>query len=276
MKHFETIASPAALVLCGGASRGAIEVGFYRALRELGVGVDLVVGASIGAFNGAYIAAGMPAQELVRLWQRFADGRPFGWNWRGLLQPRRHPGLYSFDRIRGLLRDSLPAMRFEELRTPLVVATTDLQLGAAVYWEGAGDLIEPLIASMSIPGFFPPVTIAGRQFVDGSVADNVPIGRAVARGARTILVTTCGGVPGDAAPSRGLLGVLARSLAIAMDCKYAVDAKRFAGTVRFHAIAPVLPRPIDILDFRYTEELIELGYRDTLAYLTKESRDERM
>ncbi|MBI4192267.1 MAG: patatin-like phospholipase family protein, partial [Betaproteobacteria bacterium] len=47
--------SPVALVLCGGGSRGALEVGFYRAVRELGLPIDLVVGSSIGALNGAYI-----------------------------------------------------------------------------------------------------------------------------------------------------------------------------------------------------------------------------
>ncbi|GBC76575.1 hypothetical protein HRbin08_00037 [bacterium HR08] len=64
-----------ALGLCGGGSRGAVEVGLYRALLELGVPIDEIVGVSIGAVNGAVMAAGMPVHQLVELWQTvtFAD-----------------------------------------------------------------------------------------------------------------------------------------------------------------------------------------------------------
>jgi NTE family protein len=55
-----------------------------------------------------------------------------------------------------MLRRTLPATRFEQLAIPLTIVTTDLQSGSACYWSGQGDLIEPLIASMSLPGIFPP------------------------------------------------------------------------------------------------------------------------
>ena len=50
-----------ALVLGGGGSRGAVGVGLYRALVELGIRIDLIVSSSIGAVNGALIAAGLIA-----------------------------------------------------------------------------------------------------------------------------------------------------------------------------------------------------------------------
>lgn len=62
------IQSQTALVLCGGGSKGAMEVGLYRALVELGVHIDFVVGTSIGALNGAFIASGRPPQELEAIW----------------------------------------------------------------------------------------------------------------------------------------------------------------------------------------------------------------
>jgi NTE family protein len=63
------------LVLCGGGSKGAVEVGFYCALVELGVPIDWIVGASIRAINGAFIAAGMPAGQLAEVWWKvtFSD-----------------------------------------------------------------------------------------------------------------------------------------------------------------------------------------------------------
>ncbi|HBQ58378.1 MAG TPA: patatin, partial [Balneolaceae bacterium] len=49
----------AALVLCGGGAQGAAEIGFYQAMVELGISPDFIVGTSVGALNGAFIACGM-------------------------------------------------------------------------------------------------------------------------------------------------------------------------------------------------------------------------
>lgn len=72
------IESLTALVLCGGNSRGALQVGFYQALCELGLRPDFIVGSSIGALNGAFIAAGMSPDVLAELWLKFrAEGCRF-------------------------------------------------------------------------------------------------------------------------------------------------------------------------------------------------------
>ncbi|MCF6477011.1 patatin-like phospholipase family protein, partial [Nonomuraea sp. MG754425] len=60
-----------AFVLGGGGVLGAHEVGMLRALDEAGIRPDLVVGTSVGALNGAVIAAA-PADAVARLtglWQ---------------------------------------------------------------------------------------------------------------------------------------------------------------------------------------------------------------
>lgn len=266
------IAQPLALVLCGGASRGALEVGFYLAVEELGLRVDLVLGASIGALNGAYIAAGMRAKDLARLWFGFRRRQAIAPNWKGLLHPRRHPGLYTLDPLRALLRRTLPATRFEELPIPLMIVTTDLQLGKAVQWSGTGDIIEPLIASLSLPVFFPPVRIGDHQHVDGGVANNVPIEEARALGARQALMiecVCCGRAPGVLA---GFLRVLGRSLSIAFDCRYNMHLERSAQAMEVHVVRPVLQREIGLLDFSRTSELIDAGYRDTLRYFANRGR----
>jgi len=71
-----------ALVLAGGGSLGAVQVGMLRALLEKHVVFDLVVGASVGALNGAYFAARPNARgvaELADFWRglRKADVFPF-------------------------------------------------------------------------------------------------------------------------------------------------------------------------------------------------------
>lgn len=261
--------SPVALVLCGGGSRGALEVGFYRAVRELGLPIDFVVGSSIGALNGAYIAAGMSPDELARLWLGFHRRNAIRWNWRGLLQPIRHPGLYTLDPLRELLRRTLPATRFEDLPIPLTITTTDLQLGKAVNWRGSGDIIEPLVASLSLPAFFPPVRIEDHQHVDGSVANNVPLEQARALGARHTLMIPCVCCQKAPALFSGMLGILGRSLAIAFDCKYNIDRKRVSDSVKVHVVQPNLQIEAGLLDFRHTAELIEAGYVQALAHFKK-------
>lgn len=92
-----------ALVLCGGGSRGAIEAGFYRALVELGIEIDLVIGSSVGAINGAFIAASTPPKVLWRLWEEIAFKDLFSFNWRLVWRPRRENSLYRNEKFRWLL-----------------------------------------------------------------------------------------------------------------------------------------------------------------------------
>jgi NTE family protein len=70
-----------AFVLSGGASLGAIEVGMLQALFERGIAPDLIVGTSVGAINGAFIASREPtvdtALELGEIWRGLRRGKVF-------------------------------------------------------------------------------------------------------------------------------------------------------------------------------------------------------
>src|SRR4051794_37936053 len=60
-------ATPVAFVLGGGGVLGVAEVGMARALADAGVRPDLVLGTSIGALNGAFLAADPSAAAVERL-----------------------------------------------------------------------------------------------------------------------------------------------------------------------------------------------------------------
>lgn len=259
---------PAALLLCGGASRGAMEVGFYQALTKLDIRVDFILGASIGALNGAYLAGGMPPEELAQLWRGFRLRQAVRPNWRWLAQPRSEAGLFTLEPLRDLLRRSLPATRFEDLAMPLTVVTTDLECGEATYWQH-GDLIEPVIASLSLPGVFPPVTIGGCRHLDGGLANNVPLDKAIELGARTIYMIQCVCAERCPAPPRGLVDLIVRGFSIALDGKYQADLRRFQSDTQIHVVRPQLPREIGLLDFRHGAGLIETAYRQTLQHFTR-------
>lgn len=68
------------LVLSGGGAKGAYQVGLLQALNEMGVQVDMVSGASIGALNGGVLAAAPNLTEgvirLEKLWGTLAKASP--------------------------------------------------------------------------------------------------------------------------------------------------------------------------------------------------------
>ena len=68
-----------AFVLGGGGVLGAVEVGMLRALLERDVRPDLVLGTSIGAFNGALVAREPEVSVVTRLtelWQSASASGP--------------------------------------------------------------------------------------------------------------------------------------------------------------------------------------------------------
>lgn len=58
-----------AFVLSGGAAHGAVQAGMLMALDERNIRPDLIVGTSVGAINGAWLAATLPATPILRGWQ---------------------------------------------------------------------------------------------------------------------------------------------------------------------------------------------------------------
>ena len=98
------IRRPVALVLCGGGSQGVMEVGFYRAIRDLGLSVDFIIGSSIGALNGACFSAGMRPEKVAELWCSFRRREALRINLRGLLAPWRYSAFFDLDPLRRRLR----------------------------------------------------------------------------------------------------------------------------------------------------------------------------
>lgn len=255
-----------ALVLCGGGSRGAVEVGLYRALIELGVSIDLIVGTSVGAINGAAIAAGVSAADLARLWRELRRRDVCTLNRAVLWKALWADSLYDPRPLRRFLERHLPVRRFEELAIPLIVTATDFASGQPVYCR-SGDLLDAVMASAAMPGLFPAQVVAGVPLVDGGITDNVPLDVAVAAGADTVIVMLCACCEETLRPVRGLVRILRRALSIAIDRKYHADVQRFAGAARLIVLEPPIDRAIDLLDFGHADELIERGYASALAAL---------
>jgi len=82
-----------------------------------------------------------------------------------------------------------------------------------------------LLASCSIPGVFEAVTINGRQYVDGGVACNVPVEKAIEEGCQTIFVLNADPKEIRLVGSLGRFGVVKRSLEILMHSRDRADLR---------------------------------------------------
>jgi NTE family protein len=190
------------LVLSGGGARGAAHIGVIRALEELQIPIDAVVGTSMGAVVGGLYASGLSGAQIEAVfakldWQEmFRDRAPR----RELVYRRKQDdrsylvdgalgvrdgaevvfplGLIQGQKIAQVLRAATLQVGsetdFDRLATPFRALATDLETGEPVVLA-QGDLATVMRASMSAPGVFAPVEIDGRLLVDGGLVDNLPV-----------------------------------------------------------------------------------------------------
>lgn len=249
-----------AFVLGGGGVLGAAEVGMARALLEAGVRPDLVCGTSVGAINGAAIAADPTpegAQRLLEMWERLAGNGMLDGSLVGRLASlvSRRTALHGNGGLRRMLRDRLPAQTFEDLVVPFECVAASIER-AREHWFDRGELIEPVLASCALPGVFPPVRIGDEHFLDGGLVNSIPLDRAVARGADTVWVLHVGRLEEDLATPRFLWEVAFVAFEISRRHRFFSDLERVGSEVTVHVLPTGLPQ-------RPATTWSNLRYRDT-------------
>ena len=249
-----------AYVLGGGGRWGAVEVGMLRALDEAGIQPDIILGTSIGAFNGSVIAddpgpAGV--QRLTDFWEELTGTGLFQTSLLSrmknvtTLQPAIHrsAGLQlALEHIHGMDK------RIEDLQVPFQCVAASIER-AAEHWFTKGSLIPALLASSAVPVLFPPVEIEGEHFYDGGLVNSVPLTRAVDQGASVIYVLQVGRLEAPLRPPRRLYEAALISFEIARRNRYATAMENLSPDVAVH----VLPsgNPVEFDDRR------QLRWRDT-------------
>lgn len=154
------------VALGGGFARGLAHIGVLKVLENEGIPVDMVAGTSVGSVIGAAYCSGISGRELeeVAALVRFSSIARYSLS---------RFGICSNDRLGNFLTKILKVGRFEDLKVPLAVATTDFETGDGVIFR-EGPLRDPVRASCAYPGMFPPVAVNGRFLVDGMLAHVVP------------------------------------------------------------------------------------------------------
>lgn len=295
-----------AFVLSGGGARGALQVGALRALLEAGERPDVVVGTSIGAWNGAVLASdptlrgvetmerawrsAHPTRVLLGMEPRAGSPTQALAAMRALAAVRRlaggQPSLYGDLGMRQLLGKLVGATTFEELSVPLRVIAADITHGKRVVF-GGGPVAPAVLASSAIPGIFPPVRIGDAVYVDGGALDNASIETALALGARRVFVLDVGYdghdagsalwsevQPQDSARRRNI-GVLAVSAVLERTTqvisRYQLDRalQRVPRGVETHVLHVSADAGGGALEFEKAPQWIEQGYDVARAYLAR-------
>ncbi|HET6563178.1 MAG TPA: patatin-like phospholipase family protein [Marmoricola sp.] len=269
-----------AFVLGGGGLLGAVEVGMLRALLEAGVKPDLVLGTSVGALNGALVAA-HPGPEVIdrleALWKSAAAGKDVYGD--GVLRQasravRTKTHLHSSEPLRRRLHEELGDLTFEELSIPFQCCAASIER-AAEHWFTTGRVVDAVMASAAVPGLLEPAVVGGEHYLDGGIVNSVPVGRAAECGAERVFVLQVGRVDRPLEPPRGPVGVARVSFEIARRHRFHREMAELPETVTAH----VLPtggaesakddRLLAYRDFAAVRRRIDTAYVASRAYLAE-------
>jgi NTE family protein len=269
--------SPIAFVLGGGGIRGSVEIGMIQALFEAGIRPDVVAGTSIGAINGALVAADpTPAvvSTLLDAWTspeaQAVYGDSLGAQLLRLIKTKTH--LNSPAPLRRILERALGApATFESLAVPLRVVAASIERAAEHVFD-SGPLIPAVLASASVPGLLPPTRIGDEHFIDGGVVNSIPIDQALAAGARTIFVLQVGRVETPLEAPTSALGTARVAFEIARRHRFAHDIASLPEGVALHLLPSggAIEGDDSLLAFRRMDTVhrrIRQSYESTAAFL---------
>lgn len=156
------------IALSGGATLGAAHIGVLQVLEREGIRPDIVAGTSAGALVGAIYCAGVPLNELEKIFVSM--------KWPSLLKFKITDPISLFDMqpMDDVIKKIIGDCDFKDLSIPFAAIGCDLMTGEKVVLDH-GPVAPAIRASASVPGIFKPVEIDGRMLVDGGVVDNLPV-----------------------------------------------------------------------------------------------------
>ena len=198
-----------AIVFAGGGSKGAYQIGVWKALEELGEHFDIACGTSIGAIN-AFFYVQKDLEAAREMWSTItidavmANGLNLEKSVGGMLAQRdqlRHfikdyinckgadvtplhesiqnsymPGKFASSEIDfALMMTEFPSMN------PVTVTKGDMLAAGENGWKY-------IAASAAAWPVFPWMSVDSKNYVDGGYYDNVPVAAAVRAGAQKVLI----------------------------------------------------------------------------------------
>jgi EmrB/QacA subfamily drug resistance transporter len=248
------------IALAGGGARAFAHLGVLMELEDAGIHVDRLTGASQGSIIAAVYARGIDAQTAVDMcYEEFVRSNPYN----DYTLPTA--SMVKGRKTERAMRKHLGGVHIEELPRQFRCVSTDLQTRAS-YVHRTGDLTSAVMASISIPGLFPPRRQGGSLLVDGGVLDNLPVHLLAERDEGPLIAVNIG-IGGEARPAHqssdtddaprvrmpALGETLMRSLFIGS--AGAVQAARNTGAI----IVTPASMGVGLLEFHQLDRMVESG-----------------
>ena len=265
-----------ALVLSGGGAKGSAHIGVLKAIEELEIEIDLVIGVSIGAVIGAGYAILKDSRKLEEYaYEVYKRSRKLKLNMERMISGNLSRlavkiGCWYMNTVRSALpagvyfkafRKAFGDLTFKDTVLEFHAIATDLKTGETIILS-EGKLMKALEASMAIPGIFPPVEMDGKILVDGGTTNNLPVDIAKSLGADFVIAVDLSSrkIPHPKPTANSYLVFLDR-------VRDRMMTDRLASMADVYIHPPV--DGIDTLDFSRTLELVDVGYKTALEEIQK-------
>lgn len=245
------------LTLSGGGARGFAHVGVVKALEEHNIAPNILSGTSMGAIIGALIAFGYTSSDIEKMALDRTNLRIF--NVKGLKF-----GFSTHNYVRKTLQRLLPST-FEELKIPFFVSVTNLTTARHEVLS-SGNLIEAVLASISIPLVFKPVLLNGQYYADGGLVKNLPAS-VIRNNCDFLIGSHVNHIPDNFYPTK-TSQLLDRAIRIAIQNTVATE-KELCDLV----IDPIECGHFDVLNFKVFDKIVATGYQATLRKIKIHSHE---
>lgn len=202
------------LALGGGGARGLAHIGVIKTLEKERIPIDIITGTSMGAIIGGVYALNKDTEEIKKIADKYAEiMHAFNLNLNFSQEERKEKPLFlkriadllkkgyilnqelrnkylnEGEELKKILRELVGDRTFAEVKIPFAVVATDLIKGEKIILQD-GELFNALLASASIPGIFPPISLNRKILVDGGIVEVVPIETARTLGADFVIAVS--------------------------------------------------------------------------------------
>ncbi|WP_128331458.1 patatin-like phospholipase family protein [Apibacter sp. HY039] len=240
--------------LGGGGAKGFAHLGALQALNERGLYPDVISGTSAGAFAGTLYADGHQPKDIISFFKKSTFNK-----FAKFSMPKG--GIFKNTPFQSFLKNNLKVHNFEELKTPIYVAATNIEEGRVEFFN-TGPIIPAVIASCSVPVVFTPVEINNKYYVDGGLLKKFPV---------SVLREKCDKIIGiNVSPfiknpfKNSLTYIAEQSFHYMSNANMMQDRKMCDYLIESDVLSEY-----SLFDLKHVEEIFEMGYKITHQFMGK-------